>query len=247
MLLFVAAHWDSLAPSGRFALLLVTVAAFHLGGTAAPSPGLSATLHACGTAALGGGIFLAGQIFHLSEHWPGGLLLWALGAWAGWALLRDWPQALLAALLTPAWLAGEWTLAARTRSGATVLTVGLLLTALAYLAALPTPPGGRIAPRRALAWSGGIALIPLGVALVASGHGCAVPATRSPPPFVRSDGWSPSELHSRSPGSSAAAFPAVARAGWMDGRWIDAREPRREPSLPLGRGLQPRTRDLGCG
>jgi uncharacterized membrane protein len=170
VLLFVAAHWDSLAPSSRFALLLVTVAAFHLGGVAAPSPGLSATLHACGTAALGGGIFLAGQIFHLAEHWPGGLLLWALGAWAGWALLRDWPQALLAALLTPAWLAGEWSLAARSRSGASVLAVGLLLTALAYLGALPTPPGGRIAPRRALAWAGGIALIPLALVLVASAH-----------------------------------------------------------------------------
>ena len=195
------------------------MAAFHLGGTAAPSPGLSATLHACGTAALGGGIFLAGQIFHLSEHWPGGLLLWALGAWAGWALLRDWPQALLAALLTPAWLAGEWTLAARTRSGATVLTVGLLLTALAYLAALPTPPGGRIAPRRALAWSGGIALIPLALALVASGHGWSA-GDETPPPFVRSDGWSPSELHSRSPGSSAAACPRRC-SRWLDGRSLD--------------------------
>ena len=66
VLLFVAAHWDSLAPSGRFTLLLATVAAFHLGGRGGErSPGLSATLHACGTAALGGGIFLAGQIFHL--------------------------------------------------------------------------------------------------------------------------------------------------------------------------------------
>jgi len=42
-------------------------------------------------AALGGGIFLSGQIFHLQEHWPGGLLLWAAGAWVGWWLLGQWP------------------------------------------------------------------------------------------------------------------------------------------------------------
>ena len=46
-------------------------------------PALSATLHACGTIGLGAGIFLSGQIFNLQEHWPGGLLLWAIGAWVG--------------------------------------------------------------------------------------------------------------------------------------------------------------------
>jgi hypothetical protein len=170
VLLFVAAHWDSLAPGSRFALLLVTIAAFHLGGAISSerSRALSATLHACGTAALGGGIFLAGQIFHLSEHWPSGLLLWALGAWVGWGLLRDWPQVLLAALLTPAWLAGEWTLATGSRAGAPILAAGLLLTALAYLAAVPVPAGARAAPRLSLAWAGGIALIPLSGLLVAS-------------------------------------------------------------------------------
>ena len=39
---------------------------------------LSTTLHAVGTICLGAGIFLAGQIFHLEEHWPGGVMLWAL-------------------------------------------------------------------------------------------------------------------------------------------------------------------------
>jgi hypothetical protein len=35
-------------------------------------------------------------------------MLWALAAWLGWWLLRDWVQAALAAILTPAWLASEW-------------------------------------------------------------------------------------------------------------------------------------------
>jgi uncharacterized membrane protein len=123
LLLFVAAHWDTLGPGPRYALLIGTLAAFHLAATfvVERSPALATTLHACGTVALGGGIFLSGQIFHLSEHWPGGFLLWALGAWIGWALLRDWPQALLAALLTPAWLVGEWTVAAGRHAGGPTL------------------------------------------------------------------------------------------------------------------------------
>ena len=189
VLLFVAAHWDSLAPSARFTLLLALVAAFHLAGALAGerSSTLGATLHACGTVALGGGIFLAGQIFHLSEHWPGGFLLWAIGAWAGWALLRDWPQALLAALLTPAWLAGEWVVAVPSRAGVPVLEVGLLLTALTYLAAVPAPPGNSPAPRRALVWIGGIALLPLGLMLAAGGFASGY---REPPgSALRVLGW----------------------------------------------------------
>ena len=172
VLLFVAAHWDALAPGTRFALVTGAVAAFHVAGALGASrlPALATTLHACGTVALGGGIFLSGQIFHLQEHWPGGLLLWALGAWIGWALLRDWPQALLAALLTPAWLVGEWTVATDGLRGMPVLAVGLLVLALVYLGALPSPRGEPSAVRRALAWIGGLALIPATLLLVASVH-----------------------------------------------------------------------------
>jgi len=110
ILLFVAAHWDVLSPAQRFSLVLALVAVLHVGGAIASSRFniLSIALHAVGTICLGAGLFLAGQIFNLQEHWPAGVLLWALGAWVAWALLRDWPHAALAAVLTPAWLAGEW-------------------------------------------------------------------------------------------------------------------------------------------
>jgi uncharacterized membrane protein len=162
VLLFVAAHWDGLSPLQRFLVVLAAVGGFHLAAASVleRSPGLAITLHACGTLALGGGIFLAGQIFHLQEHWPGGLMLWALGAWAGWWLLRDWPQALLAALLTPAWLAGEWILATQDHRGAAPLAAGLLALAIAYLGAEPPPHGGSSAVRRGLVWIGGLALVP---------------------------------------------------------------------------------------
>jgi uncharacterized membrane protein len=168
ILLFVAAHWDGLSPGQRFALVLIVVGGLHLAAAASQrSPTLATTLHACGTTAMGAGVFLTGQIFHLQEHWPGGLLLWAVGAWAGWALLRQWPQGALAAVLTPAWLAGEWIV--RPGSDATgAVAVGVLLLALAYLAA--EPGGGPVhvprSLRRSLVWIGGLALVPAALYLV---------------------------------------------------------------------------------
>ena len=82
VLLFVAAHWDALSPGQRFALVLLMVGAFHVAAALVVDrfPALSSALHAVGTICLGAGIFLAGQIFNLQEHWPGGLMLWAIGA-----------------------------------------------------------------------------------------------------------------------------------------------------------------------
>jgi uncharacterized membrane protein len=166
ILLFVAAHWDALGPAQRFLLVLAVVPALHLAAAALVdrSPALSATLHACGTIALGGGIFLSGQIFNLQEHWPGGLLLWAIGAGAGWALLRQWPQGAIGALLVPAWLAGEWIVATDGHRGGGVLATFLLLSALAYLNA--TPGAGHSPLRRALVWLGGLAVLPAGFMFV---------------------------------------------------------------------------------
>src|ERR1022692_1260591 len=87
ILLFVAAHWDDLSPTQRFLLVLAMIAGFHL-AAGALMPRLRAlgiALHGVGTAALGAGIFLAAQIFNLQEHWPGGILLWAIGAVLSWA------------------------------------------------------------------------------------------------------------------------------------------------------------------
>lgn len=171
VLLFVAAHWDTLPPAGRFGLALVMVALFHLAGALSSGrfPPLSSALHAVGTISLGAGIFLSGQIFNLQEHWPSGVMLWAIGAWGAWALLRDWPQAALAAVLTPVWLCGEWIEATRGwHGGEKVITEGLLLLAITYLSALMPEKESSI--RKALAWIGGIALIPLTVFTSLSGN-----------------------------------------------------------------------------
>jgi len=171
-LLFVAAHWDGMSPAARFSLVLASVAALHAGGAFASrsSPALAVTLHAVGTGAFGAGIYLAGQVFHMAEHWPAALLLWAAGAGVAVYLLREWPQVLWLAVLAPAWLWGEWMATHSPQMGwrdMTPAVVGIFLLACAYLMARPAESAARW--RRALAWLGAIALIPAAVALAMAG------------------------------------------------------------------------------
>ena len=169
VLLFVAAHWDTLSPAARFSLVLLMVGAFHAGGTVAGDrfPAMSEALHAVGTVALGAGIALSGQIFHLDEHWPGGVMLWALGAGLAWWLLRDTAQMVLFAMLGPAWLMSEWVEALHDvpeAAGAHVLAMFALLLATSYFTA---PHGARSTrARHALLWLGGLTF-PLAAAFAA--------------------------------------------------------------------------------
>jgi uncharacterized membrane protein len=161
VLLFVAAHWDEISPAARFTIVLLMVAVFHLGGAvvAQRSELLATVLHAVGTVTLGAAIFLTGQIFNLQEHWPGGLMLWAAGAWLAWGVRRDWVQVFFAALLTPAWLASEWLVATEgLRGSERVLGEGLLLLSFTYLSAVL--PEKRDYLRRALSYLGAAGVLP---------------------------------------------------------------------------------------
>jgi uncharacterized membrane protein len=212
-LLFIAAHWDSLGPGGRFAVVLAAIAVFHAGGAVAASRGsatLSATLHAVGTGVLGAGIFLAGQVFHMAEHWPGALLLWAVGAAAGVHLLRQWPQLLWLAALVPAWLWGEWIAAhapARAWHDLTPAALGLFMLAGAYLMARPADSTARW--RRALAWLGAIAVIPAAVALAMAGDVDRAFGGNAEPELAGAARWLAWGI--------AIVLP-LALAGWLRGR-----------------------------
>jgi uncharacterized membrane protein len=162
LILFVSAHWEQISPAERMTVLILAVAGTHLTGalTARGFPATSATMHALGTAALGAAIFLGGQIFNMREHWPTGVMLWAIGALAGWLLLRQWPQLAVAAILIPWWLVGEWT--ERTSGAAEVSAVSaaaVLLLAICYLS---------VASAFVYAWLGGIALLPAAIVLALS-------------------------------------------------------------------------------
>jgi uncharacterized membrane protein len=109
VVLFVSAHWAELGPGARFALVMAMVAVFHLAGAMVRENfrGLSTALHAIGTIATGAAIALVGQICNIQEHWPAAVLMWALAALAGWALLHDQAQQIMALLLFPAWMLSE--------------------------------------------------------------------------------------------------------------------------------------------
>lgn len=170
VLLFVAAHWDHLSPTQRFLLVLSMVAALHVAGALAGSrvPALGIGLHAAGTIALGAGIFLAGQIFNLEEHWPSGILLWGVGAALAWLILRQWPQAALAAVLVPWWLGGEWEVATESCFGAShIAAQGFLLLAIFYLTTLRKENNKHL--QTALACVGCFTVIPFIADVVATG------------------------------------------------------------------------------
>ena len=161
ILLFVAAHWDEMAPWQRFSLVLGMVAIFHIAavvlGEKVPSIGIA--LHVAGTACLGAGIYMAGQIFNLEEHWPGGLMLWALGAVIAWMILRQWPQALLAAVLIPWWLGGEWDLATESYRGAwNIAAQGFLMLSILYISTTRKESNRHL--RLGLMWIGALSVIP---------------------------------------------------------------------------------------
>jgi hypothetical protein len=167
VLLFVSAHWDSLSPAKRFTLVLLLVGIFHVSAAlvAERFSALATALHAVGTVVLGAGIFLAAQIFNLQEHWPGGILLWAVGAVFAWWMLRDWVQGAFVAILVPAWLASEWVDATERFWGPEhILGRALLLLAISYLTGVYGTQRDPL--RRALAWIGGLALFPSAVLAV---------------------------------------------------------------------------------
>jgi uncharacterized membrane protein len=165
VLLFVSAHWEELAPSTRFAMAVGMVAIFHAAGAYAGQKmeSLATALHGVGTAALGAGIALSGQIFNMAEHWPSAVLMWAVGALIGWILRRDWLQLAFLAILTPAWIGAEWveTHPAAEQLVFRILCQGMLLLAITYFTAVERR-------WRPLMWIGGLALLPWTVALIFS-------------------------------------------------------------------------------
>jgi uncharacterized membrane protein len=161
VLLFVAAHWDELGPGERFSVVVVLTAVFPvLGAFTAPRfPALATTLFAVGTVTTGAGIFMSAQIFNLEEHWPNGILLWALAALAGWLLLRDWPQAAILAILAPAWLASDWSIRTQNYEGGSQVTLaGLTCLAIAYFTVDRDKRDS--GARAALVRIGGLAILP---------------------------------------------------------------------------------------
>jgi uncharacterized membrane protein len=182
VLLFVAAHWDSVSPLVRMLLVLAMLCFFHTLGllTHTRFAGFATAMHAAGTLAAGAAIALIGQIFNMQEHWPSGVMLWSLCAAAGWALLRDPFQQSLTLLLLPAWIACEWLDRAGGHGGVTTyLARFLALIGVTYLTAF-------LQSRRAVFYtlfSAGALLLPFAVLLLSQGWSDAEYRQALPPSY----------------------------------------------------------------
>ena len=169
VLLFVAAHWDRISPASRTLLVLAMVVFAHGLGMAVQGrfAGLATAMHAIGTVTAGAAIALVGQIYNMQEHWPAAVLLWALCAAAGWALLGDEFQQTLTLLLVPAWVMAEWADRAQVYGGDTVYLarVGAVLGVVYLVAFLRSR-------RRATfgsLFSVGALLLPISISFLADG------------------------------------------------------------------------------
>lgn len=168
VLLFVSANWELLSPFVRMTLVVAMVLVFHAAGALLRDrfESMAVAMHALGTAALGASLYLTGQIYNLDTRWSMGAFLWTVGAAAGWALLRQWPQAAMAAVLLPYWLTVEYTEFLRDRGiyRSVPAAAAWLMLAFTYVSARI---GGERDPiRRALVWIGALLLIP--TAIIAS-------------------------------------------------------------------------------
>jgi len=202
VLLFVAAHWDRVSPLVRLLLVLAMLGFFHGLGliTRTHFPGFATAMHAVGTISAGAAIALVGQIFNMQEHWPAAVMLWALCAAAGWALLRDEFQESLTLLLVPAWVSCEWLDRANGYGGATTYMARFLAPiSAAYFTAFLH---GR---RRAvfyILFSVGALLLPLNL-------------------LILSRGWSDAEYSDVLPLSYRICAWALAVLAIAAGCWLD--------------------------
>ena len=169
VLLFVAAHWETISPTMRTLLVLAMVVFSHALGLAVERrfAGLATAMHAVGTVTAGAAIALVGQIFNMQEHWPAAVLLWALCAAAGWALLGDQFQQMLTLLLVPAWVVAEWADRAQPYGGNTVYLarVGAVLGVVYLVAFLRSRRRGS----SGILFGVGALLLPLSIGVLANG------------------------------------------------------------------------------
>jgi uncharacterized membrane protein len=169
VLLFVAAHWDGVSPLVRMLLVLAMLVFFHGLGliTRSRFSGFATAMHGLGTISSGAAIALVGQIFNMQEHWPAGVMLWALCAGAGWVLLGDQFQQSLTLLLVPAWIVSEWGARASTYNGDTIYLARILaVIGAVYLT-------GFLHTRRravfSILFAAGAVMLPISVILLSGG------------------------------------------------------------------------------
>lgn len=103
VILLFAYNWARIPKYSKLAVIFLSLLAAHAWAWYDKRPAIKETLHVLGTMLFGAGIWLVAQVYHMNEHYPTGILVWALGALSlAWAL-PSLAQALLAAFLLSLW------------------------------------------------------------------------------------------------------------------------------------------------
>lgn len=112
VILILAFNWEKIHKFGKLGLVFAVLLAAHAGGLYLRRAGsqqraLGDALHLLGTMLFGAGIWLVAQIYHINEHWPNAIIVWAVGALAlAWAL-PSVVQGAVAVVLLCVWTGGE--------------------------------------------------------------------------------------------------------------------------------------------
>lgn len=111
VILFFASNWQYIHKWAKVAIVFCALLSFHLSSHLAEKsrPRLGAALALLGCLMYGSGIWLVAQIFHISSHFPNGILLWLIGTLPAAFLLRQRIILALSALLLGGWVAAEHT------------------------------------------------------------------------------------------------------------------------------------------
>lgn len=108
VILLFAYNWEAMHRYSKLLSVIVALAgthaaAFYLSRENSAHKKIGESLHLLGTMFFGAGIWLVAQIYHIDEHYPNAMLVWALGALAFAWVYNSVAHSLLALVLLVVW------------------------------------------------------------------------------------------------------------------------------------------------
>jgi len=108
IILLFAYNWEAMHRFSKLALIFTALGSahalgFHYSSATSSHKKIGESLHLLGSMLFGAAIWLVAQIYHIDEHYPNALLIWALGALALAWLLPSLAQTLLCIFLLGLW------------------------------------------------------------------------------------------------------------------------------------------------
>jgi uncharacterized membrane protein len=107
VILILAYNWDDLSRYTKMVLIFSGIAAAHAAGIRfsrdEERKGMSEGFHVLGTMFFGAAVWLIAQAYNINDHYPNGMLAWAVGAWVlAWAI-PSMAQCIIALIILTFW------------------------------------------------------------------------------------------------------------------------------------------------